>query len=530
MKRISIFIFTIIILLFSINKVYAFDEYNLQLTSGGTLYAFNAVSGSQLTTSQRNAIVDYDQSNSKITLHEGVHYNLIYSQKNMNITSNKKDTFVNIIHSTGNTTLNELYFEAYDTQDTEVHFTRSGNQVYVSLSFETDLTITDCKLKSHLLKGSESYIEAYGLLTIDNSDITEQIIYGFGSGSTITDSDLKIFGLSSRNGLNVENTKLNSLDGFTDDSLLQSFVSSSSGNVTLTDCDFKFNGFISSGGTLTLNNTTIIKDDNYKMTATQSKANNLILNNSTLKSFSRMIIKNDLELNDSTYEIDAKEHPVYLENHNIDITATSALVVVNNFKSTNSSFKVKQVGSVPAFLIGGEFITDIDSLGFVDYDGNILDLELVNIEDYGFFNNPYNSAVYTNELALPSTFRDAYTLLLNGEATYSLEPKSIDTYTFRVINGTWDDDTTEPLIKRIVRGTTIDSNLIKTKANESNMELVITKTGEKEYTYEYKKKIEVNVDNPKTGVKDLFILVIISLIGLAYFFINKNKFTLFKNI
>lgn len=530
MKRISIFLFTIIIFLFSINKVYAFDEYNLYLFSNGTLDAYDAVTDTKLSTAERNEIVTYNQTNAIITLHEGIHYNLIYLEKNITVTSNKKDTFVNIIHSSSNTVINELYFQTYDTADSRIYITRGEEQIHATLSFEKDLTITNSNFKFHLLKKSESYIESKGTLIIDNSDITAQIIYGHGDNSTITNSDLKLFGISGTKELNIEHTKLNSLDDFTDDSLLQSFITSSSGNVTLTDCDFKFNGFIRSDGTFTLNNTNIIKDDSYKMSATQSKINNLILNNSTLKSFSRMIINNDLELNDSTYEIDAKEHPVYLEKYNYDMTATSALVVVNNFKSTNSSFKVKQVGSVPAFLIGGEFITDIDSLGFVDYDGNILDLELVNIEDYGFFNNPYNSTLYTNELSLPSTFREAYTLLLNGEATYSFEPKSIDTYTFRVINGTWDDDTTEPLIKRIVRGTTIDSNLIKTKASESNMELVITKTGDKEYTYEYKKKMEVNIDNPKTGIKDLFILVIISLIGMAYFFINKNKFTLFKNI
>ena len=88
----------------------------------------------------------------------------------------------------------------------------------------------------------------------------------------------------------------------------------------------------------------------------------------------------------------------------------------------------------------------------------------------------------------------------------------------------------------IPKGRTIDKDLIATIANNSGDVVVVTKTGTNEYTFEYMTKekadeIEKNkTQNPKTGVVDFIGLLILSVMCVVLFVVNKDKVSTFKKI
>ena len=536
MKTTKFILLFIVTFLFNYSSVKAFTEYNIQINTDKTIIIKNAVTNASISLNdalEQGVISDFGTHDGipAIVLSEGVHYNYFRLQYNTYITSFDKKTYVNIISSTKKIIIEHLNMESYDTSDPTTRFsdTYSG-RLYNRIQGKTGLEIKNSIIKFNKKLNNESYIVSENnALLIDDSTIDARMLYSYAKGVTVNNSTLNLFGISTEKGVELNNVILNSFINRVGDDYLHAFIQVVDGDLTIRNSNLLMNGEFNASNNVLLEDTTVNTFDSDTITGFVSESKTLTLNNSTLNTKSRIIV-NDVELTDSTLNIDTFASSGLLAEAGTDVSYTSALIVYNNFESTNSSFKVKQDGYVPALIIGGEFITDIDALGFVDSNNNILDLKRINLEDYGFLANPDNYIVFPNEQKIPSTFREAYTLLLNNEPTYSLEPKSIDSITFKVINGTWKDGTTEDIIKRVVRGTTIDNSFIETKPLDDNTELVITKTGDNEYTYEYKEKIKVEVENPKTGVSNLFILLIVTFMGLVYLLSNRNKFSIFKRL
>ena len=121
-----------------------------------------------------------------------------------------------------------------------------------------------------------------------------------------------------------------------------------------------------------------------------------------------------------------------------------------------------------------------------------------------------------------------YTALINDTPVYQVTTAHTKEVTLKIQNGTWEDGTTEDKIVTIIDGLKPDKNEFKSTSSIENGILTIKETGENEYTFIYSEKKEEA--NPKTGVRNFIVLLLISFIGVMLLNNYGDRLTLFKNV
>lgn len=174
---------------------------------------------------------------------------------------------------------------------------------------------------------------------------------------------------------------------------------------------------------------------------------------------------------------------------------------------------------------------------FEDNDNNkILEFKKVNVSDYPFKAIPAGYDTSYNAIIINSD--EVYTIVDGDDAVTVASTDESETITLKILNGTWKDGTKEDKVITVVKGTVITKDYIETLSINDDNVLVLTKTGNNEYTYQYVsqqradeiEKEKNKAENPKTGVQSLILLLVCSLLGAIVLSINKDKFSLFRNL
>ena len=535
MKSIRFILLIIFTFLINLTIVKAVDEYELvQINSNGNILVKTAQNHDGLGYDEFKDDIVYgrDSNNNRVLIiNPGVHVDYINTKVDLILSTNNKKAYVNVVHSDKNLTVKYFNAETYLTNSSLSTGYSGGIRINSALDVRGNLSIENSTFINNLSGDVDGSFISYKDLTIKDSTIDFLTVGSYGSTFDISDSTIYSSMLfcsndSSSCDLNIKNSAIDTTKGIKEVSVTA--IENFEGTTTIDHSDIVNNGFYTSP-TFVIKDSELVIDTSKPIYTLVSEFEDLTIQNSSVETYSKIYVSHNLNLSDSSLFIDSKINDKLANDANVDLNYTTALTVINDIELNNSHLKVKQIGNVPSFIIGGKFISDDDALGFVDFDNNILELKKVSVSENGYLLNTPNSPMYINAIFYPSTFTEGYALFLNDEISDTFENKSIDTITFKIKNGTWEDGTDDDVQLKIIRGTTINKDLLKSKGLSDDLTLVITKTGENEYTYEYVEKKE-EIENPKTGVKKVFILLILALFGVPIIIYNRNKFSLFKKI
>ena len=559
MKSIGKILLSIFIFIMGINAVYAAeDEYAIYFEKDGNevnirvAYSFDETENiGEEYTGNTDSIYSYNSSTHTLTLKEGVHY-LYIDTMNMDeitITSNNKKVYANMIY--GQTiNLDELYSESYKTdvgyvfdtfeennsstkmmthihclnlniKDSDVRLNKEkyeydgiihtvdtmNNQQYDSLG---DITIQNSKVEvgnliyiiqnRKLTIKDDSYVKA-GILACLGSDIlndTAEIIIKDSNVEVSKNEITQFFGewyhaVVLFNKITIDNSNINT------NAMWRSFIF----NIT------KSNMFYT--------------DDLERFSILGITTNELNVTNSDLD-ISGAIVGQNITLTNSHLSSITGPNALALETMGYDGSTMSALVS-QNMILINSDFKAVSEGDVPAVAIGN-ITSDKENFVLHTDDYKILDLETVTLEDYGFFTNPNSYSVnYNNDYIRSLGITSAKTALLNGEAARTVITGETVEMTIKVVNGTWEDGTSDAKTVTLIAGQIPDKNMFKTKTLKNNQALSIERTGDNEYSYIYS-----DIQNPKTGVTSVTIILLISILTFVGVYYFKDEFSMFKRL
>ena len=205
--------------------------------------------------------------------------------------------------------------------------------------------------------------------------------------------------------------------------------------------------------------------------------------------------------------------------------STSSALVAKTVELNNSDLIAISHTDVPAIMIIDPLISNNENQIFVNGENAIESFEIVNYSDYGFL--PTNGLNNITLTTIGVTDNEGYTALLNGEASYDVRTSEKVTVKLKIENGTWEDGSTEDIEVILIKGQIPNKDTIKSISLIEGGILTIKQTGENEYTFIYSKE---NVENPKTGVESLTLLLISSLTLIVIIAYYKNNFSLFKRI
>ena len=216
--------------------------------------------------------------------------------------------------------------------------------------------------------------------------------------------------------------------------------------------------------------------------------------------------------------------------------ATATPLIVNKINLTNSNIRAISNSSVPAVAITTSITSDKESFIWRDDNNKILEFKKVNVSDYPFkaiptgYDTSYNVFIIDDD--------EVYTIVDGDDAVTVASTDESETITLKILNGTWKDGTKEDKVITVVKGTVITKDYVETLSINDDNVLVLTKTGNNEYTYQYVsqqradeiEKEKNKTENPKTGVQSLILLLVCSMLGAIVLSINKDKFSLFRNL
>ena len=506
----------ILFLIVSTTRVFAFEEYCVSIDSGITVQ--NCVTGD--TISDYSSILTFE--NDVLILNEGLHYDLVHSHRDITITSNGQKVYLNYLESESNElTLDRLISEDYVSSNPNVIKNSDNQEEYTHIGADK-LVIKDSDIK---MLSSRSY--------------ADNVVHSNSKELIITNSTVSCFALMSFNAakdVTIDKSTLNV-------QMIQSYGSSNK-KATITDSTLNFNIYISqvnytaiSIGMSTdiinsvLNNISIITNKNLLLENTKINSTNLdcvtistdefVIRDSDFE-LKSVVLCNYLKMYNSSLKLVGKE----ASNYNIFISQLGYIPCLLNvaedliledssldldsrlFRDTNND------KTMPAFFVGRSITSNDPNFVVIDKEYNILNVKKVKPSDYGYavsFSDP-NATLY-------SAFDDEDNVMFNVRTSSAVK------YKLKVVNGTWEDGTEEEKEMYLFDGNVPDKNTLKTISKVKGYGLSVTKTGDNEYTYEYKQIV-----NPKTGIYSLSVLYVVFFISFIIFRkINKNT-SLFKSI
>ena len=565
MKRIVFVVFVIIISFIGINNVFAFEEYEIKLNSGNSV--LRRVDGDNYTeitdTAIKNSIYSYveDAENSTwiLTLKEGIHYYNIESDRygEVEFTSNDKLVYINNIK--GNwIKFNHLNSEGYTSTSThDLVYPGDGikNHVHVghldiynsTFKFFAEGSIEEGQIHTEPPENSE-----YGNLTISNSTVvTKGTIYAPKGKKVIIKDGSNVFAraiisgiindIDSNDELQIKNSYVETLGD--EVSEVYNYVFSSllmcANKIVVENSEIRTNGTITSNDLNITNSTVGFKAGAKKFYLPTFAGLDITFKNVEAK-VKGGLVGTTIDFENTYLEVETgKSTEVFEITGNKFDYSTSSAFIGDVVTLKNSNFRAKTDGTVPAVAIRTSITSDVDSFDFKDNDEEIVEFKKVNLDDYGFLTVPSGYTVNYNAIALASfTNSEGYTAVKGTTALSETATTESKTITLKIINGTWEDGTTETITMKVPKDRTIDKNLITTIAKTEGDVVVVTETGTNEYTFEYMSKEKAEeiekeknkTENPKTGVEDFIGLLILSIMCVVLFIINKDKVSTFKEI
>ena len=495
-------------------KVYALDEYSITINDNSSIVVKNALNDSVI--SDYSNILEY--SNDVLTIKEGVYVNKIEVHKNITITSNNKKTYINTIAGeTVELVADKLYFETYDSAATP--YNNQYNVPEYTHFGANKLTIKDSNIKMNSNKGmmdNQIHTNDYDLL-IENSNINTTILEIYKNNTNIVINNSNIYaaiiyavGENQSDSLNIKiNDSVLEFYEYQGNSYIQAYNDIIVNNSTIKNCKI-----INSKNSLLLDNVQLIKGNSVEQAFSSStmtiKNSNLNVNyyfagnNLYLINTSLTVIGD--ENNNFTFQSSQGQikMPIISIYENIDLKSSSLEIDSTKTKALNDE-------TLPPIAFLGTFTSDDPSFVFIDDNKNILKMSQDDTTNYGV----------SSLLQGGSTF-NTYTKE-SGEKVYKIRTSSVVKYKLKIVNGTWDDGTTEDVEVNLLDGEVPNKDTIKSKSSIDGYVLSVTKTGDNEYTYEYKKLV-----NPKTGVYIISIGYVIFVIGFLLFKIYLKNSSLFK--
>lgn len=214
----------------------------------------------------------------------------------------------------------------------------------------------------------------------------------------------------------------------------------------------------------------------------------------------------------------------------------SPLVVNGNLNIDNSRVIAESINNLPAVLVKGKIVLSEGS--FKDNKKHVLEVEKKTVTTDNFLYNPDSISNFGNSTFV-SENDEVLTAVLNGNISTYAETEGYYIVTFKVVNGTWSDKTTEDKLVKVLINEEITDSTYPTGMIESEgfSEGSWEKTGDNEYTYTFiksetneseedKKTDEEKIENPKTGIDDYTIVSSIFIVVLAcvYLYIRKKGY------
>lgn len=218
----------------------------------------------------------------------------------------------------------------------------------------------------------------------------------------------------------------------------------------------------------------------------------------------------------------------------------SPLVVNGNLNIDNSRVIAESINNLPALLVKGKIVLSEGS--FKDNKKHVLEVEKKTVTTDNFLYNPDSISNFGNSTFV-SENDEVLTAVLNGNISTYAETEGYYIVTFKVVNGTWSDKTTEDKLVKVLINEEITDSTYPTGMIESEgfSEGSWEKTGDNEYTYTFiksetneseedKKTNEEKIENPKTGIDDYTIVSSIFIVILAFVYLYIRKKGYFRKI
>lgn len=567
MKRISVFIVVFILSFIGINKVQALDEYTIEISIDNDvkLYKMEANAKNEITDEDtKNSIYSFvdNDNNLTLTLKENVHYYAIQSNpyNKVKITSNDKQVYLNLLYGTWcnldhlkATTYTPVSTYKHDYMDvgeiTHFHFGELEiNDSNINLIYEPEDESIQNQI--HTVESDPQYGD-YGHIKIKNSTVrtTSALIVPEGKSITIDGSNVYAYGLqvnsndpTKTNLISIKNSYVETLSNETMvfmGGVYGSMITSMT-KVTIDSSEVRTNGTIQAK-TLEIKNSTVGYKDGYeKFYFTAINGQEVTFQNADIRFKGNVIIDN-LVMENSYLQVETGANSIVLAKtkqtggQGFDY-ATATPLIVNSINLTNSNIRAISNSSVPAVAITTSITSDKESFIWRDDNNKILEFKKVNVSDYPFkaipdgYDTSYNATIIDSD--------EVYTIVDGDDAVTVASTDESETITLKILNGTWKDGTKEDKVITVVKGTIITKDYVETLSINADNVLVLTKTGNNEYTYQYVsqqradeiEKEKNKAENPKTGVQSLILLLVCSLLGAIVLSINKDKFSLFRNL
>ena len=547
MKDIGKILFILFISILGITNVHASasDEYAIIFKTTGEITIYTErKDDSHIYTGDTSGIYSYDSTSKVMTLKEGVRYIGVYFEETggHTITSNNKKVYLNMMYGDV-LTVENLNSESFVQSNDYVWDTYNENDDTTPMMTHIhsgDLSIKDStviiKDERYTYDGIihtvyDSNNPTSTNITIENSTVkTTNVLLSDKANITIKDNSIvKSAGLGCLNpSTNLETLLIK------DSTVETSFNDIRSINnymtygfvfdpvITIEDSNITTNAFWRANA-ISLSSTNIfVTDDLENFDLLGIQTGSLTLNNSSID-ISGSIISNIINLTNSTLYSKTGPNQLAIEKLGNDGSTMSALVTPS-LTLVNSDFKATSNGDVPAVAIGS-LTTDKTNFVLYDKDYNFLDFEEVTLDDYGFYVNPNNYSYQYNQANISPLMTNAKTGLLNNKASKTVYSGEKIEMTIRVVNGTWEDGTTDAKTVTVISGFIPTKEMFKTKPLKNNQELIIERTGDNEYSYIY-----IDTVNPKTGVGSItlvLVIAILSMLGLTYY---KDDLSLFRRL
>ncbi|MBQ7240892.1 MAG: hypothetical protein IJS56_05595 [Bacilli bacterium] len=548
MKKIGKFLVFLVISLIGINHAMAWDEFGIIIESDTNIKVKNGENVDY--TGDTSGIYSYDASTNTLTLKEDVHYVIVKSNmhEELIVTSNDKKTYVNMVYGPI-VTMNKLNSESFMAESSYIwdYFEENNTDTPIMTHVHVgELVVKDSKF---ILKDKKYTYDAVahtynesgypdsGNFTIQNSTFKIEGTMYVETNKKVTIKDNSKVKVSSIACTDRDNNPATATD--------ELIVKDSELEVSFNDIVFVFGSYNHSVvlfNKITVDNSDVItnamwgsnifnmnnsnmyySDDLEKFDILSIFSTLVTIENSDLD-LSGAVFAINLSLTNSNLSCESGPNARAVEVMGYDGSTISALIA-QDVTLVNSNFKAISLGDVPAILFGNNFTSDKSN--FVMHNGsyNLLTLEEIDLEDDGFFANPNNYSVQYNLQLVGNAINVEKSLLLNGKASNVVISGETIEMTIKVVNGTWEDGSSEDKHVTMILGQIPDKNMFKTKASKQNQELVIERTGDNEYSYVYK-----DIVNPKTGVSNVVFLLFSSIILFSGLFLCRKELSLFKNL
>lgn len=575
----------IIIVLFMTISTNVFADYNIP-------YRFTLINGEPSVLNGTGVVEDYsdliDYSDGVLTIHEGVNIASLEFDSSLEITSNDKEVMLGSVHGTG-TNAKQLIIKNLNSIDRE-----SGVYIY---SQNTSLEVTDSSIygftfqsgtkydyrdsyisikNSHIYRASD--FEVAGNITIEDSEITGQPYIRTALGNiVIRNSEVGAFNmlLSYFGYYDIKDSTLNITNQINDtqyyselinmpyDDRVHSFENTNitvpcfvlSGNyndsmalVLIKDCVIDVAGYVELGHCLTtFENSTINVRGGWQSYGVTFKNSTLVEQSYIYNNDYPLIIDNsDIHYNyflrntgEATIDSSYIEGAGSFGTHAITTISDSYLNIVgkNGPDSYNFAFDKKVIlHNTRLYLVNTD--DDYPLMGLTTNSELVLDdgVVITDKDDNELYYVQSNVDGFTDSNPVSVFYYD------QDGTNYSRSIKYIpvEKVTFKVVNGTWNDGTSDDIVISKDSWEKLNSDEIPVGmiakdscGNGSWDEIPLAETVIKKdvtYTYSYTcnkvKGVEEITENPKTGLVDYSIkcLLLLSVMIIIYLKVYNKSF------